>query len=220
MCTSVGICASHDTIQELARIEVKKSVFISYMAPTRTKEEAKAYISRIRALHKDARHVCSVFILSSGISQLSDDGEPSGSAAKPMATVLEHKHMSDVCVCAVRYFGGTLLGVGGLIRAYADVTQMGIENAHERGIIIEQTLVQNISCEISYAMYESVCHLLKQYHCQIQDTQFSDVVRIICVCEVAQDTEKVPRLVNTLQELCCGRIQLSTTEPYIGEKLA
>lgn len=216
----ISISNTFDGNEELARIEVKKSVFISYMSHVTTKEEAQSYISLIRNLHKSARHVCSVYILSSGISHLSDDGEPSGSAAKPMANILEHMGMCDVCACAVRYFGGTLLGVGGLIRAYSDVIQKGIAEAQKRGIIITQTLLQRITCEVGYPMYERVCYLLQQYGCEIQDTQYLDVVRVMCVCEVAFDPEKVVRLSSKLQELCCGCITIHTTEPFIGERLA
>lgn len=112
-------------------IEEKKSRFIANVASVETEEEASAFIAEIKKKYWDARHNCSAFVIGkdAGITRCSDDGEPAGSAGRPMLEVLLSSGIRNVCVVVTRYFGGTLLGVGGLIRAYQGALKEGLKNS-------------------------------------------------------------------------------------------
>jgi uncharacterized YigZ family protein len=114
-----------------AEIEVKRSRFVCDLARVATEEEARAVIDRVRAGSREARHHCTAFILGpDGATQRSnDDGEPSGTAGAPMLEVLRGRGLSDVVAVVTRWFGGTLLGTGGLIRAYGDTVGAAVDAA-------------------------------------------------------------------------------------------
>ncbi|HET7690911.1 MAG TPA: YigZ family protein [Nocardioidaceae bacterium] len=117
-----------------AEIEVKRSRFIAAVARAETETEARALVERARKEHWDARHHCSAFVLGprSEITRSSDDGEPAGTAGAPMLEVVKGAGLSDVSVVVTRYFGGVLLGAGGLVRAYGDAVRAGLELAGVR----------------------------------------------------------------------------------------
>ena len=112
---------SYITVREEASDEVviTKSRFIGYAAPCETEEDALAFLRRIREMHRDARHHCYAYVIgkNKGIMRYSDDGEPAGTAGLPMMDVLKSRDVVDCAVVVVRYFGGVLLGTGGLVRA-------------------------------------------------------------------------------------------------------
>ena len=98
----------------------KKSRFIGYIAPVTTEQEAAAFIESVRTRHREARHNCYAYRLrQNNLARFSDDGEPSGTAGRPILEVLQREELTDVCVVVTRYFGGILLGAGGLVRAYS-----------------------------------------------------------------------------------------------------
>ena len=102
-------------------IEEKKSRFIATLEPVSSEEEAVAVIAAVKKKYWDAKHNCSAFVIGDKgqITRCSDDGEPSGTAGRPMLDVLVGEHVTNVCAVVTRYFGGTLLGTGGLVRAYS-----------------------------------------------------------------------------------------------------
>lgn len=112
--STIGQSVEHEIV-------IKKSRFITNAAPVGSLEEADQFISGIKSQYWDARHNCSALIIGrdSGVQRSSDDGEPSGTAGIPMLEVLRHRNLTDVAVVVTRYFGGVLLGAGGLIRAYS-----------------------------------------------------------------------------------------------------
>lgn len=114
-------------------IEIKRSRFIAYLAHTQGNIESKAFIHTLKQQYPDARHHCYAFMAGSPTDSnqygYSDDGEPSGTAGKPMFAHLQHSDIGEVCIVVVRYFGGTKLGTGGLARAYSDATKAVIEKA-------------------------------------------------------------------------------------------
>lgn len=116
----------------------KKSRFIATVCPINSEEDAVLFIEKIKKKYWDARHNCHAFILGerNEISRCSDDGEPSGTAGKPMLDMLLGAGLHNVCVVVTRYFGGTLLGTGGLVRAYSQAVQAGLENS----LIVEKKL--------------------------------------------------------------------------------
>jgi uncharacterized YigZ family protein len=128
-----------------ARVEAKKSVFLGRVVPVGTIAAADAVIAEIHKEHYSARHHCTALILgdTAGLQRSNDDGEPSGSAGAPMLSVLRHHHLTDVVAVVTRYFGGTLLGVGGLVRAYTDAVAQALAQA----VIV--THIPAVSCELS-----------------------------------------------------------------------
>ncbi|MER2054786.1 MAG: YigZ family protein, partial [Clostridia bacterium] len=124
---------SYITVREEASDEVviMKSRFIGYVAPCETEEDALAFLRRIKEKHRDARHHCYAYVigLNAGVMRYSDDGEPGGTAGLPMMDVLKNAGAVNCCVVVVRYFGGVLLGTGGLVRAYTLGCKIALESA-------------------------------------------------------------------------------------------
>lgn len=129
-----------------AEIEVKRSRFLARVRRVADEDAARAVIEQCRKEYWDARHHCSAFVLgeSGAISRSNDDGEPSGTAGAPILAAINGRGLSDVVVVVTRYFGGTLLGAGGLVRAYTDATVAGLEQAgvlrRERALLVETTV--------------------------------------------------------------------------------
>lgn len=127
----------------------KKSRFIAYLKNVSSEEEANSFIDSIKKKHYDARHNCSAMIIGEAGDTVrsSDDGEPSGTAGRPILECLKHADLVNVCCVVTRYFGGTLLGTGGLIRAYTDATNEAIANSRVGEVIkgIEFTAVVDYS---------------------------------------------------------------------------
>ncbi len=117
-----------------AETEVKRSRFICHVERVTTEDQARAVVDRIRKQHWDARHNCSAFVLGpdAGIQRSNDDGEPSGTAGAPMLEVLRGREVSDVVAVVTRYFGGVLLGAGGLVRAYSDAVRAALDEVGVR----------------------------------------------------------------------------------------
>ena len=139
-----------------ARFEEKKSVFIGYVCHVESEEEALAFVKEIKEKHKDATHNCYGYVMKGGIlCRYSDDGEPQGTAGKPILDMLVKSGVDDVCVVVTRYFGGTLLGTGGLVRAYTSAALGALENAEiikrERGL---SGSAKNVNCSV--VEYKSV----------------------------------------------------------------
>ena len=121
----------------------KKSRFIATVRPVKTEEEANQFVEEMRKKYWDARHNCSAFVIGDRqeISRCSDDGEPAQTAGRPMLDVLLKEEIHNVCVVVTRYFGGTLLGTGGLVRAYQKATQTGLENS----VIIDKQIARKLT---------------------------------------------------------------------------
>ena len=113
-----------------AELVEKKSRFIANVRPVESEAEAVAFIDEMKKKYWDARHNCSAFVIGTKaeLTRCSDDGEPSGTAGRPMLNVLLHCGIGEIAVVVTRYFGGTLLGTGGLVRAYQDLVKLGLEN--------------------------------------------------------------------------------------------
>ena len=133
-----GLCVEEQNTKNIrilieggtGEIEEKKSRFIAHIAKTKTEEEAVAFIESIKKKYWDARHNCSAIVIGEHheLTRCSDDGEPSGTAGRPMLEVLTRENLHDITVVVTRYFGGTLLGTGGLVRAYTQAVKSGLKN--------------------------------------------------------------------------------------------
>lgn len=151
----------------------KKSKFIGYAKPVKTQEEAVKFISEIKSKHWDATHNVYAYVLrENNIQRYSDDGEPSGTAGVPVLDVMLKESLVDVCVVATRYFGGTLLGAGGLVRAYSHTSKIALEAAG----IITMAQCSVMSAEVDYSFYDRLNILLSDFSAVILDTSFSDKV--------------------------------------------
>ena len=153
----------------------KKSKFIGYAKPVKTQDEAIEFINTIKSKHWDATHNVYAYILrENNIQRYSDDGEPSGTAGVPVLDVLLKEGLVDLCVVATRYFGGTLLGAGGLVRAYSHTSKIAVDAAH----IITMAQCSILECEVDYGFYERLNLLLKEFNANVINTDFSDNVKM------------------------------------------
>lgn len=138
---------------------VQKSRFIACALPVETEEDAVAAIGRIQKEHPQARHHCYAYIVgaNSGTMRYSDDGEPAGTAGLPILGVLQTKRLVNACVVVTRYFGGILLGTGGLARAYGHSCALAVQRAG----VIEKEPTRRLLFSVSYALWDRVHYLLK-----------------------------------------------------------
>jgi len=182
-----------------AEIVIKKSRFIANVAPAPTEEAAWAFIEKIRAEHREATHNC--FAFKAGTAQrMSDDGEPSGTAGRPIFDVLEKQGLSDTVIVVTRYFGGILLGAGGLVRAYSQAAAAGVKAAG----IAEGVPAVDLRLHVAYALVGKVQHLLQQRGALILDTGFG--VDATIDCRVLKDA--AAGLERELTDLSAGRLRI------------
>ena len=166
-----------------ARFEEKKSVFIGYCNHVTSEEEALAFVKTIKEKHRDATHNCYGYTMKGGIlCRYSDDGEPQGTAGKPILDLLQKSGVDDVCVVVTRYFGGTLLGTGGLVHAYSQGAKVGLEAA---GIAqFENYVVFEVVC--SYSDHTRISFELEKLDAIIDLTDYSDCVKVVFAVKEAQ----------------------------------
>ena len=134
-----------------ARLVIRKSLFISYVERAASEETALAFIESIRRKHWDATHNCYAYIIGDqgDIKRFSDDGEPSGTAGKPILNVLERLDLTNTVIVVTRYFGGIMLGAGGLIRAYGESAKVGIEASG----LVERVLSSVVRLSVDYSQF-------------------------------------------------------------------
>ena len=161
----------------------KKSSFTGYITPVKNEEEAQAFIAEIKAKHSDATHNVYAYILQgTEIARFSDDGEPQGTAGMPILEVIKREGLTGVCIVVTRYFGGILLGAGGLVRAYAKGAKIAIDKA---GICTFVTFTEfTLRCD--YSDYEKIRRDLESKQIKCDDTTFdSDVtMKLACRAEI------------------------------------
>ena len=169
------------TIKQAARSEhiEKKSRFIATVRPVQTEREALELIAEMRKEFSDATHNTYAYIIrENNIARYSDDGEPGGTAGLPMMEVLKQEELTDVAVVVTRYFGGTLLGAGGLVRAYSKGAKIGID----AGIISVMTDCTLLKITVSYELYGRLQYLLEQEDLKIEESDFGQEVSVtICI---------------------------------------
>ena len=160
----------------------KKSRFIATVQPVHTEEEAISFIESVKKQYWDARHNCFAYVIGerSQIQRCSDDGEPSGTAGKPMLDVLLGEEVHDTVVVVTRYFGGTLLGTGGLVRAYQGATKAGLNAS----TIIEKCYGRKWNIATDYTGFGKIQYILGQREIPILDTSYTDKVEIIVLIPV------------------------------------
>ncbi|MCK9860391.1 YigZ family protein [Paenibacillus sp. ATY16] len=165
-------------------VVIKRSRFIGYAKPVETEEEAVSFIDEIKRLHRAATHNCSAYVVGERDQhqKASDDGEPSGTAGKPILEVIKHKGLKNVAVVVTRYFGGIMLGAGGLVRAYTDGAVAGIEAAGE----IVKVLHREVFVDVDYTWYGKVENELHGRGTRLGGTEFTDRVTVKCLPVVSE----------------------------------
>lgn len=160
-------------------IEEKKSRFIATIRPVESEEEAVSFIAEMKKQYWDARHNCSAFIIGRNqeLTRCSDDGEPSGTAGRPMLDVLLKEGIHNAAVVVTRYFGGTLLGTGGLVRAYQRSVQEGLKNC----VVIEKNQGRILEIGTDYNGMGKIQYLLGNEKIAVLDTVYSDEVKMTVI---------------------------------------
>ncbi len=186
---------------------IKKSRFIAFIGHAPDSQAAYAFIDSVRSNYPDARHVCWAFLAgepnnTTSVS-CSDDGEPGGTAGKPMLNVLQHSDVGEIVAVVVRYFGGIKLGTGGLARAYSG----SVSEALKSTPTCMQIDYKPINLSLSYALEDAVRHLLGQFSVEITDTSYAEALTVYCQCPRDQWSALQQRLADV------GRGQIIISEP-------
>ncbi|WP_322106346.1 YigZ family protein [Paraburkholderia sp. J41] len=156
-----------------AELDIRKSRFIAQAIPVADREAAMAELRRLREEHPTATHVCWA-LLAGGQSGMSDDGEPSGTAGRPILEVLRHHDLDGVLAAVVRYYGGVKLGAGGLVRAYTDAIASALQNAPR----IERIAQARLTVEVGYPDETHVRHWIEQAQFTLAESHYTMTVRL------------------------------------------
>ncbi|WP_293932828.1 YigZ family protein [Iodobacter sp.] len=195
MTTSIATAVS-------AEIIIKKSRFIAHIHPVTGRAEALALVDGYWKQHPEARHVCWA-LLAGGESGMNDDGEPSGTAAKPIMNVLQHKHLDGVLGVVVRYFGGVKLGAGGLTRAYTDATATALLEA-EYITSIAQT---QLKIALPFSEEGRVRRFVTQHGGEVLGVNYSNIEALLQL-QLPQDQSA--NLLQEINNLCAGQLRLTS----------
>ena len=181
---------------------VNKSRFIGYASPVKDEAGALAFLEEIRRKHRDATHNCYAYTLGAnmGVMRYSDDGEPGGTAGLPMMEVIKKRAVCDCCVVVTRYFGGVLLGAGGLVRAYSRGCSIALEAA--KIVVMEES--EQLLCEVAYPLWDRVQHALKSLPVQLLSQEFTSAVTFTLLTRLT-DSESVQRELTRLTD---GRVEI------------
>lgn len=161
------------TLYQEQELEIKKSRFIARLYVVSSKEEVKARLDEVRAIYPDARHHCWAYVIAGGSSAaMSDDGEPSGTAGKPILSVLQHKRITDSLIVVSRYFGGIKLGAGGLVRAYSKSAQRVVDVTS----FVSPRKKNYYDLSFDFAVEQQIRHWLSQIQGEVEQLQYQDRV--------------------------------------------
>ena len=201
--SDISADAAYRTIEEYGtgEYEDRKSRFIGEVKHVEHEADAIAFIDAVKATYPDARHHVYAYVLrENNRVRYSDDGEPKRTAGLPVLDVIEHLDVRDVVCVVTRYFGGTLLGTGGLVRAYTKAAQLAFENTR----IVALAPCNDILVSVDYAGYEQLAHFLSGQECTVLDTAFAVDVTVT----VRARAEQADALVAAITELTNGRAEL------------
>lgn len=207
--------SNYRTLHEFGtdEITIEKSVFIGYAKPIKSEEEALEFINEIKKKHKDATHNVWAYTVGKNmnIQRYSDDGEPQGTAGIPTLEVIKKEDLRDVVVVVTRYFGGTKLGAGGLVRAYTKGAKLGLEV----GKIIYKVMYQEVKVKIDYTQLGKVQNELMNLGYFIKDTIYEDNVEIV----VYSRLEDVDKLSEKMIDITSGTGKIVLGEEfYLSEQ--
>lgn len=185
---------NYKTIRSLsqAELEISKSRFIAYIDQAKSEAQALEFIHTIKKQHPTASHNCSAYLIGDNdqIQRADDDGEPTGTAGKPILEVIKKNILKDTVIVVTRYFGGIKLGAGGLIRAYGKAASASIEAAD----VIEKRLHYRMAIDIDYSILGQIENYLHSYHLRIDSKEFTDMVRVIAFVPIDYDVKFIKDL--------------------------
>lgn len=191
------------TIKHDAEAEIveKKSIFIANIYPIIDEEDALKRLNDVRKKYRDAKHNVFAYRIANGTERYSDDGEPSGTAGMPILTILRGENLQNVLVVVTRYFGGILLGTGGLVHAYSAATKSAIEKIEKKEMILHS----QYKVTISYELYQTV-----EYYCRINNIKIINSIFLdVVVLEIVVKKEKEETLVKKIVELSNGSANIN-----------
>lgn len=185
-------------------IEIKKSRFIGYGFPIESVEHARERLKELKVEYPDSRHICYAFVWGHNNSHMgmSDDGEPGGTAGRPISEVVKGSGMENLLVAVVRYFGGTKLGTGGLVKAYTEISKLVVESI-DREEYIERAQVK---VTIPYTLYNQIKLLLEEFECHIIREDFLTDIEL----EFQIDCLKTKDFQKELSDVSSGKLFIDT----------
>ena len=190
----------HTTLEQEGEAEYveKKSIFIGHAAPVGSEEEAQAYVKKQKSAYMDARHNVWAYLMKGEIvARYSDDGEPQGTAGVPVLDTIRKSGVTDAVVVVTRYFGGILLGAGGLVRAYSHTAKLALEAAH----IITYEQYTELELDCSYSDYQRYLAELPRFGAVTDDTVFAERVKMLFSVKESVEEELFLRI----REMSGGR---------------
>lgn len=184
-------------------IDVKKSRFIGIGLPIDSVEDARLKLKELKLEYPDSRHICYAFVWGKNSTHMgmSDDGEPSGTAGRPIAEVVKGSGMENLLVAVVRYFGGIKLGTGGLVKSYTEISKLVVENIPREEFIDRAT----VEVSIPYTLYNAVKIVLEEFHAIIIDEEFLTDIDM----EFQIDRTLVEELKLRLSDLSSGQLSVN-----------
>ncbi|WP_303925327.1 YigZ family protein [Subdoligranulum variabile] len=185
--------------------EEKRSRFIGTAAFADTEEKALEVLNRVRAANRTARHNVYAYVLQNGRTRYSDDGEPAKTAGTPVLEAIGHAGISDVIVVVTRYFGGILLGTGGLVRAYTAAASGALQQAE----LVSMRLVVDCSLRVPYALFEQTQRMVAASGAKLQEPVFDDAVTLLWRMPSGGENA----LCQSLSELTRGGAQVEVSAP-------
>ena len=185
--------------------EEKRSRFIATAAFADTEEKALAVLNGVRAANRTARHNVFAYVLQNGRTRYSDDGEPAKTAGTPVLEAIGHAELSDVIVVVTRYFGGILLGTGGLVRAYTAAASGALQQAE----LVSMRLVVDCSLQVPYGLFEQAQRMIAASGARLQEPVFADAVTLLWRMPSGEETS----LCASLAELTRGAAQVEVSAP-------
>ena len=184
--------------ESVAELVEKKSRFIARVCPVSTEQEALDFLASVRAENRMASHnVFAYRLRERNLSRYSDDGEPSGTAGLPVLDILDRGEITDTVIVVTRYFGGTLLGTGGLVRAYSSAARMGVEEAGV--VLMEIAGSYRFSC--GYSDYDKAVRIIRDAQADMSGSEFMDEVTI----SYTADDQKADKIEKALVEMTRGK---------------
>lgn len=206
---------SYFTIKDESKAEFKekKSVFIGQVKRVETEDAAKEFIQKVKSQHKEARHNVYAYIIGENkmVQRYSDDGEPHGTGGIPMLEVLKKSEITDVVVVVTRYFGGILLGTGGLARAYSKGASLAIKEAG----VVEKVKGILLEIVIEYDLLGKLQHICAELNIHIENIEYTEKVKIEILCE----SSNLEKLESQITEVTSGKALFQEEEPKMYFKL-
>lgn len=189
-----------------SRLVEKKSVFMGHAAPVRDEQDALGFIDEVRKSMPDAGHHTFAYRIGKNneIQRANDGGEPSGTAGRPMLEIIKQENLQDTLVVVTRYFGGVLLGTGGLIRAYGKAAHEAMLDA----VIMEKIDGQKIALYLDYHNLGKVQNFLEQAHIFVENILYTDQVQLSCILVFDRRDE----VIQKIRDLCHGEVEVSLGE--------